>query len=175
LEHVEFFKLVNGSTINPNYVHFTPGPAQDVQRGDTFFLGSFSYRNGAWFGLSTETRFHITLTTVSTDSSLNGHVLSDDVVLYITPTVTGNAPEQNADFLYFSDFTNLGSVRAYEAFDSPTGTNVVNVGLHGRIGSLIATEWGLASGGFVDPESQQNRRLRRRCPSRRRSSFSEAV
>jgi hypothetical protein len=153
LQTVEFFEIVAGTVANPNALSFVPATGQTVANtGDEFLLGSFSYTNGTWFGLGTESSFHFQLTTVSDNPAFNGHVLSDDVVLNITPTAAGNTPDQNADFVYLSAFTSLGSIRAYESFDSPSGSNVVTVDLYGKIGSLIPTEYlNVRGGGFVDP------------------------
>jgi hypothetical protein len=146
---VDFRNSTSGSANEPNLVMFTPAAPQDVILGQEFLLGTFTYRNGIWF---TDPTFGFTLTTSSSDTSLDGQVFSDSLHLTITGNAASNTPEQNADFLSFVVRSDLGSVRGYELSDSPNGSNIVTADFYGRIGSLIPTRFANAQGGgFLDP------------------------
>jgi hypothetical protein len=150
---IDFYTLASDA----NLLQFTPAVAQEVGGvGEEFLLGTFTYTNGTWAFPpppvdSITVSFNLVLTTVSADSALDGHTLSDSLTLFITRNLTTNTPTQNADFYYFTSFTQLGSVRAYERFDSPSN-NTVTVDLYGKIGSLTPTRFdNVQGGGFLDP------------------------
>ncbi|MEW6684216.1 MAG: choice-of-anchor K domain-containing protein [Nitrospirota bacterium] len=134
----------------PNLLSFAPAAPQDVIAGQEFLLGTFTYANGIWF---TDPTFGFSLTTVSSDPALNGQVFSDSLRLTITPNdFVNQTPDQNADFISFLGRPDLGSARAYELADSPTGSNLMTFDFYGRIGSLIPTRFdNAAGGGFLDP------------------------
>ena len=139
---------VNVGDFTHNALGFTPNDAQDVEKGQEFILGTMSYTNGTWFGIHTQAAFHVVLTTHSDDPLLDGHTLDDWLLLDITPTVAGNTPDDNADFVYFSNFTSVGTFKVYEKFDAPNGLgNSGTVQLKGRIGSLIPTAFINPTGG----------------------------
>lgn len=141
----------SGSEIpeTPNLLSFTPAPAQDVVAGQEFLLGTFTYTNGSWFPYAT---LGFSLTSVSSDPTLAGHVFSDSLRLTVTRYQPTNTPQQNADFVSFVGRPDLGSARAYELGDSPTGSNILTWDLYGRINSLIPTRFASGvGGGFLDP------------------------
>lgn len=57
----------------------------------------------------------------------------------------------NSDFVYFSGTPIIGSIRAYELRDTPTGTNKVTATVKGYIDSLHLSAFSDVSGGFFDP------------------------
>ncbi len=149
LEFVEFYTVDFGTLLESNEVLFTPAPLQDVLPGQEFLLGTLTYTNGIWFS---DPDFGFTLTTQSLDPALDGLVFQDTLHLFITTNAAGNTPFQNADFVYFLNNTALGSVRAFELFDSPVVANSVTVDVYGRISSLHVTRFDNAvGGGFIDP------------------------
>lgn len=146
-----------GGPTAPNLLRFDAAAPQNVNGpGEEFFLGSLTYANGIWYGINAIATFPIVLTTSSADPNLDGKSLNDTLQLYVT--ANGNSsPDLNADFVYFTSFTAIGSVRAYELFDSPNGNNTVTVDLYGKIGSLIPTRFADAQGGGfisagIDPD-----------------------
>mgnify|MGYP000430353627 CR=1 FL=1 len=146
---VDFRQIAGGTLSTPNLLTFTPAPAQDVGAGQEFLLGTFTYTNGIWFDSPT---FGFSLTSVSSDPALNGHIFSDSVRVTITFNDATNTPQQNADFFSFVGRPDLGSARAYELGDSPTGSNVLSWDVYGKIGSLIPTRFANSGGGgFLDP------------------------
>ncbi|AVQ74060.1 hypothetical protein B5D77_24685 [Microcystis sp. MC19] len=136
----------------PSFFKFDGTSFENVQVGQTFVLGTLSYKNGiGWIGLhtselavssssSTTTPFNfnqILTEQIGLDMTANGFVV-DGVLVLATP-------EQAADILYFPNRPELGSFRIYE---NSTGT----VEVLGRFGSLQLAGFGNAiSGGFVDP------------------------
>lgn len=141
------------STNEPNLVQFTPAAPQEVLGvgpGNPFLLGTLTYANGIWSGDAT---FGFSLTTQSADPLLDGQILTDLLTLVITPNdFVAQTPEQNADFVYFSGAPAIGSLRAYELADSPTGTNTVTASIFGFINSLHLFSLADArGGGFLDP------------------------
>jgi hypothetical protein len=146
--------IASGATSTANVMTFTPAAPQDVTSvGERFLLGTLTFTNGVWAGFgpaSLPNLFHISLTTSSSDAALNDHVLDTFVRLGNTQNVSGASPEAKADFLYFPDYSGLGSMRVYEA-GAPLG-NVGSVQLFGAIGSLTPTDFSNPSGGaFLNP------------------------
>jgi hypothetical protein len=118
--------------------------------GEEVLLGTLYYTNGTWFG--SQATFGLRITSSSNDGRFDGHTLSDNIFLQVTPTVLTGTPEQNADFVYLQNFSTLGSLRVYESFDSPTGSNLGWVNVYGRIGSIVPTRFAEVQGaGFLDP------------------------
>jgi len=111
-----------------------------------YLLGTLTFTNGTWFGTGPVNSFHIVLTTSSSDSTLDNHTLSADLILDIR---VGNTPVDNGDCFSFFQFQ-LGQVCAFEP-GVPGQTNTVSVDLFGRIGSLIPTEFANVTGGFLLP------------------------
>lgn len=126
-----------------NLISFAPaGPQEVAAPGTRFLLGILTYENGIWNGHAS---LHLTLTTVSTNPLLNGHTL--DTILQLRLTSNVGSFGQNADYIYFPSYPDTGSLRAYELFDSPTGTNASTAELWGIIGSLIPTDFANPQGG----------------------------
>lgn len=142
---VEFYNVGE----NHNLLMFTPAPAQNAAQGQEILIGTFTLRNGSWFGGLGEGDglFSFTAITSSADPTLSGHTFSDSIRYRITQSAAGNTPEQNADYFWFDGRPDLGSMSVYEQFDSPIGSNIGSINLYGRIGSLIPTRLGDAQGG----------------------------
>ena len=138
---VDFRDSDNGAPETPNLLSFTPEAIQDVSFGQEFRLGTFTFANGDWFG---NAAFGFTLATSSGDPALNA-ILTDTIELTVTHGLLGT-PAQNADFISLGNHPNLGSLRVYEQFDSPTGTNVGSAVLFGRIDGLELTRLGDPTG-----------------------------
>jgi hypothetical protein len=121
-----------------------------------FKLGTLTFTNGTWTG---DAKFGFSI--VAHDSTINQ---TETFSGFINMTLTDNtgSPAQNADYIYITDALGqpvahpltllpLPSLRAYEEFDSPTGSNTVSVDLFGRFGSLDLTELAnVVGGGFLD-------------------------
>jgi hypothetical protein len=154
VESVKFNIVVAPEVWTENVVTFTPAKNQEVKgfgASNKFLLGELRYANGIW---SSPVRLSFNLTATSPDSMFNGYdfEVSDVLVLQGTTNQPTNTPDQNADFLYLANNTGLGSVRAYELEDSPTGSNVVSVYVYGYLDSLHFAEFANARGaGFIDP------------------------
>jgi hypothetical protein len=151
LGSLDFHETQFGGNPPPNAISFTPAAQQDVVAGQIFKLGTISITNGTWYGVGAQNSFHLELTTVSSDSTLNGHVLSDDLIWFITSNVATNTPEDNADSIYFSNFKAVGVLWAYEA-GVPGKLNTTTADLYGRIGSLTPTSFQNVQGGFATPD-----------------------
>ncbi len=124
-----------------NVISFSPaGPQEVAAVGNRFLLGTVYYENGIWNG---HADFRLTLTTSSTNPLFHGHIL--DTILHLQLTSNAGSPEQNADYIYFPAYVGMGSLRAYELSDSPTGSNAASARIYGKIGSLIPTD-------FADPQ-----------------------
>ena len=140
-----------------NELSFHPANQEtNVDPTGEFKLGSLTFQNGSWvdsadFGLSI----------FVTDFTTSKHYEFDGF-LHMALTLNTGTPEQNADYLYLTDANHdalvdplthsiIGSVRAYELFDSPTGSNTVTVDLFGTTGSLDPTRFANPTdGGFLD-------------------------
>lgn len=145
---VEFQNTDFGVFRTFNEIFFSSAPAQDIVLGQSFLLGWLSYENGIWF---TDPEFGIELTAHSADPAFDGFVFSDTLHLRITPNSASNTAHQNADFLYFVLDPSLGSLRAFELGDDPSG-NRVTTEVWGMINSLHVLELTNATGGgFWDP------------------------
>ena len=127
---------------NANQLKFISSGVQQVAAvGDEFLLGRILYTNGDWsLGAAS---FHVRFTTSSPVAAFDGHVFDDAFSMFVTPNSRVQTPLQNADFVYFASRPDLGSIRVFEAFDSP-GNNTGSVSFYGRIGSLIPSR-------FADP------------------------
>lgn len=132
-----------------NLLQFTPATGQSALLGEEFLIGTFTLQNGSWFGGLGEgdSLFSFSVTTSSADSALDGHTFSDVIRYKITQSAVGNTPAQNADYFLFDGRPDLGTMRVYERFDSPTGSNSGSIDLYGRIGSLVPTRFANPQGG----------------------------
>jgi hypothetical protein len=149
LQSVVFENSMN----EPNSIGFTPAPSQEVTGtgpSNTFLLGTLTFTNGTWNGDST---FGFELMTDSLSPSFDGQTLIDTLQLLLTPNdFVNGTPEENADLVYFSGNSVIGSARAYEIQDSPTGSNMFSVDVLGYIDSLhLGAFINPSGGGFVDP------------------------
>jgi hypothetical protein len=140
---LEFYEKQFGADLPHNNVTFTPAPEQDVEIGGLFIMGELSFTNGTWFGTGAVNRFHLDLKTVSLDSALNNHTLSEDLVLEIR---VGNTQNDNSDCVSFATFT-LNRLCAYER--DATNPFTAKAKLYGKIGSLIPVEFRDVEGGFL--------------------------
>jgi hypothetical protein len=132
-----------------NIITFTPAAPQEVAGpGVDFLLGTITFTNGAWRGVldgTLDMNFTLELTTHSTDSALNGKILSDDLVYTTTAPVTNRTPETDADFLFFRNHSELGSGRVYEEFSGHPNTGSWDV--YGHVASLDLDRFANATGG----------------------------
>ena len=111
--------------------------------------------NSGWYPGTAQ--FHIRFTTASSNPAFNGQVFDDSLTLVVTPNVITQAPLLNADFVYFTGYAGLGSIRVFEESDSP-GNSTGSVSFYGKIGSLIPTRFADATGGAtivasIDPNA----------------------
>ena len=144
---------INWPAWDRNVVSFQAATAQDVTLGQKFMFGRLLFENGTWSSLYTELSYNLTFTTGDAAlDALYDFEYSGTLVVQGTPNLGTNTPEQNADFIYLADDPDLGSLRAYELFDSPTGSNVVSVELWGYLGSVHLVSFENVRGaGFIDP------------------------
>ena len=159
VSRVEFFNggvFLSGSPPSflnaANIVEFVAAAPQTVNAiGDNFLIGTLSFTNGLWS--NRQAQFAITLKTTSSDPAFSNKVLDDVLFMQVTPNdFVNNSPNQNADFVYLVNNPTLGSVRAFELRDSPTGTSTITVDVFAKIGSLVPTDFLNARGaGFIDP------------------------
>jgi hypothetical protein len=147
-------------SLTPNELIFTssPGSLLNVNPNSPFKLGTLTFTNGIWSG-DADFGFSIVAhdSTTQTNQTFTGLVhMSLTVNDFVNLT-----PAQNADFVYLTNaagaqlidpLTNqpLGSLRAYELTDTPTGTNTASADLFGVFGSLDPTSFQNVTGGFLD-------------------------
>jgi len=148
-------------SFDPNFFKFDGTSFENVQVGQTFVLGTLSYKNGIGFidgglpgriGASYTSELAVSSSSSTTTPFDFNQILTEQIRLEITPNfllvdglIAEATPEQQADILYFPNRPELGSFRIYE---NSTGT----VEVLGRFGSLELAGFGNAiSGGFVDP------------------------
>lgn len=132
-----------------NLVAFQGASFSDVVIGQAFKLGTISVTNGIWFDSAD---IALAVTTVSADPAFNAKSFSDTLRYVVTSNSASRTPEQNADFVSFLGRPELGEIRVYEAFDSPTGLNTGSIELWGKIGSLTPLFFANAQGGvFAQP------------------------
>lgn len=162
LAGVTFQNFLQGTGDPLNNVSFTPASPQLVTAtgaANPFLLGTLSFTNG----IASNTSFGFTLTTHTAGGSpdcltvpgvdaFDCQTLVDTLFMQVTPNdFLTKTPMQNADFVYFSGAPLIGSARAYELSDTPTGTNTVSVDVWGYINSLHLSAFTKPSGGFFDP------------------------
>ena len=143
-----------------NSFRFTPGDDANVNRGDIFRLGSFTFTNGTWFvftepdGTRLDTvRLRFSLTTHSSTAELDNHVFSGTINMVVNPN-DANDPYVSADYFYVAERPDLGSVRVFERNIQPSGNpgSTGTAEFYGQIGSLIPTSFSNPSGGaFLSP------------------------
>ncbi|HEY9108283.1 MAG TPA: choice-of-anchor K domain-containing protein [Roseateles sp.] len=144
------FDHVFFSSPNPNLIQFTPSAPQQLQPGQSFSIGTFSLTNGAWFGNAPGTNFFpdtdlgFSVTTHSTDPALDGHSFAGTLRFVVTSGASTD--EADADYFYFVERSDLGSLRVYEAGNTLGLGNTGSIDLSVRIGSLIPVELNHATG-----------------------------
>lgn len=136
-----------------NFVSFLAAGAQDVELGQKFLFGTLTFVNGAWSSAYTELSYNLTFTTGNQAlDALYDFEYSSNLIVQGTPNLATNTPEQNADFIYLADDPQLGTLRAYELFDSPSGGNSVSVEIWGYLGSVNMVSFENVRGaGFIAP------------------------
>ena len=136
----------------PSFFKFDGTSFENVQVGQTFVLGTLSYKNGLGFIGGHTSELAVSSSSSTTTPFDFNQILTEQIRLDITynfllvdGVIFDATPEQQADILYFPNRPELGSFRIYE---NSTGT----VEVLGRFGSLELAGFGNAiSGGFVDP------------------------
>ena len=144
------FNVGTSSSDITNTFAFTPGDPANVNVGDVFRLGSFTFTNGTWFDTIALT---FSLTTHSANAALDNHVFAGTMDLVVNPNVLGD-PYLSADYFYIAERPDLGSVRVFEKAIQPPGNPgfTGTVDLYGQIGSLIPTSFANPSGAaFLSP------------------------
>ena len=145
----------------PNELDFVPANLTFLSfNSSPALLGTFTFSNGIWTG---DADFGITITATDIATPHNSYTFNGYIHMGTTPNdFVNNTPQQNADYVYLEGsngqpYTNqlapdgLGSVRAYELRDSPTGSNTVTFNLYGVLGSLDPVSFGnVSGGGFAD-------------------------
>jgi hypothetical protein len=145
----------------PNELDFVPANLTLLSfYSSPALLGTFTFSNGTWTG---DADFGITITATDIAAPHNSYTFNGYIHMGLTPNdYVNNTPQQNADYVYLEGsnglpVTNslapdgLGSVRAYELPDSPTGSNTVTFNLYGVLGSLDPVSFGdVSGGGFAD-------------------------
>jgi hypothetical protein len=150
---VEFYR---DRAIDPpvhNRIEFAPTQAADVQVGDVFKLGTFSFTNGDWLGDFPDGRFLFQMQTLSSTPALNNHVFNGSLNFHITTGCSADYqtcstdPDANADYFYVEGHPEFGYIGVYEtAFLPAAGSNTGSIDLYGKIGSLIPTGFANAQG-----------------------------
>lgn len=144
------FERIFFSSPNPNLIQFTPSAPQQLQVGQTFSIGTFSLTNGSWFGNDPGSNFFpdtdlgFSVTTHSADPRLDGHTFSGTLRFVVTSGAT--SAQADADYFYFVERPELGSLRVYEADNALGLGNTGSIALSMRIGSLIPVELNQATG-----------------------------
>jgi hypothetical protein len=124
----------------------------DIGAGDSFLFGTLHFENGQWSGSVAELAFNLSFTTNDPlINSLYDFEYSSNLIVQGTPNLATNTPLQNADFVYIYGEDSLGSLRTYELFDSPDGTNVASMQIWGHLGSVHLDSYeNVRGGGFLD-------------------------
>jgi hypothetical protein len=140
----------------PNELDFVPAPLSllTFNSSSGASLGTFTFTNGTWTG---DADFGITITATDISAPHNSYTFNGYIHMGLTPNdFVNNNPGQNADYVYLTGadhqpLTAMGSIRAYELADSPTGSNSVTFDLYGTLGSLDPVRFGdVSGGGFAD-------------------------
>jgi len=138
------YKIPDAVPFTANLISFQGATFNGIAVGQAFKLGTFTVTNGVWFESADA---DLTVTTSSDQRAFNGKSFSDTLRYVVTTNRSSNTPDQNADYVYFVNRPELGEIRVYEAFDSPTGSNTGSIELWGKIGSLTPLEFRNAQGG----------------------------
>src|SRR5262245_37207234 len=101
---VEFWNSDFGVDATHNFISFVSSGVKDVVLGQEFLLGELTYTNGIWF---TDPEFGVTFSSKSSDVAFDKKSWNDAIHLSITPNLTTNTPDQNADFIYLTGLPTL--------------------------------------------------------------------
>ncbi len=143
----------NVPTALDNIVSFTPaaGGFTNVQDHTPFLLGTLSFTNGQWVGGTGDpatnypTVLDFTLQTTSGDQPAFNQTLHDSITMVTNQAANGDVDcatnqqtrEDEADFIYITGATQLGSMRVYDAACAPPGVpNHGSVEVWAQFGSI---------------------------------------
>jgi PEP-CTERM motif len=148
----EYTSFIGTPNASPNRISFAAASMADVNVGDTFKVGTFTFTNGFWYPAAV---IGFEITTHSANPALDNKTFEGSINVVVTNNlITVTDPVINADYFYLSDAAGnplnaLGSVRVYEAAYQPAGNpgNTGSVDLYARIGSLIPVRFDNATGG----------------------------
>jgi hypothetical protein len=136
-----------------NVVKFTAGPTQVVAGtgpANRFLFGTLEFENGAWSSTYTELSYFLNF--LVDGVRVSEFEYSGTLVVQGTVNSPNKLPAENADFVYLRSEPQLGTLRAFELFDSPSGSNVVSVEIWGYLNSVHFDSFENVRGaGFVDP------------------------
>lgn len=155
---VDFRRRFYASDFNPNIAAFEAAAPVNVSPGSVFTIGTFTLTNGGWFGNSPSNGYYLpdtdlgfSITTHSTDPLLDEIVFTDTLRFVVTsPDGPDFSLADDADYFYFLNHPELGTMSVIEAVDAagnPTSGNVGSVSLTVKIGSLIPVGFSNATGG----------------------------
>jgi hypothetical protein len=155
---VDFRSRFFASDFFPNVVAFEAAAPVNVSLGSVFTIGTFTLTNGRWFGNTPGASYYLpdtdlgfSITTHSTDPLLDGIVFTDTLRFVVTaPAGPDFSLAEDADYFYFLNHPELGTMSVIEAVDAagnPTSGNVGTVSLTVRIGSLIPVGLSNPTGG----------------------------
>ena len=137
-DKVDFTYFGDNSPTFFNSFSFASGAPADVNVGDSFNLGTFTFTNG--FGFQ-ETEVTFKLITHSIDLALDNHVFTGTMNLVVNTGSTD--PYLAADYFFIAERPDLGSARVFDLAFQPS-TNPGNTGtfdIFGNIGSLIPNQF----------------------------------
>jgi hypothetical protein len=155
---VDFRRHFYFSQFDPNVAAFEAAAPVNVSPGSVFTIGTFTLTNGGWFGNNSANGYYLpdtdlgfSITTHSADPLLDGIVFTDTLRFVATaPSGTDFSLADDADYFYFLNHPELGTMSVIEALDAagnPTSGNVGTVSLTVRIGSLIPVGLSNPTGG----------------------------
>ncbi|NCR02202.1 MAG: PEP-CTERM sorting domain-containing protein [Microcystis aeruginosa L211-101] len=107
---IEWGTPVDGSFTNQ--LSFIPSDFTDQPKGQDFVAGRLYYRNGTIFGGTGINGVDLIINTTSSDPDFT-QTLPLKITIVNTPNVADD-PIASADFIYFTDFPDLGSFRVLE-------------------------------------------------------------
>jgi hypothetical protein len=145
-----------------NLFSFAPRPFTNVAVGQSFVLGTLTFKNGVWFGNDTpgiDRKTHLEFRAVTTSSS--GAQFNQTLFGTVTMTVhaidrslctTQAGRDAEADWITVDGATSsiTGAFRVYDDYCRPPGfTNVGSVDIVARFNSLDLVGFANPQGGFV--------------------------
>ena len=121
-DQFEYTSFIGTPDASPNRISFAAASMADVNVGDTFKVGTFTFTNGFWYPAAI---IGFEITTHSSNPALDNKTFEGSINVVVTNnSVTVTDPVINADYFYLSDAAGnplnaLGSVRVYEAAFQP--------------------------------------------------------